>query len=318
MKRCVDSILRQSYTQFELLVLDNNSSDGTLDWLKSLSDIRIKIFPSEKSLSIEANWGRIVDLEKGEFITLIGHDDILEDNYLEVMDRLISQYPEASLYQSHFYYINTNGFEVRKCKPMAETENAASFLEKFLRREIDVMGTGFMMRSADYDMLGGIPDYPNLLFADFELWINLSKKNFKATAKEICFSFRLHQSTTTVSKDIKFHLAFKRFIEFLQTLREEDNDFSNIINSYGSEFLLFYCRGFSHRLLRTPKNMRSELTVRKLILDFKSYGNKLGLSDQFDPNKSFSIRLAKILDSTKLGRSIFLFYKKIYSKPILK
>lgn len=42
---------------------------------------------------------------------------------------------------------------------------------------IDVMGSGFMMRSADYDDLGGIPAaYPNLLFADFELLINLTKK----------------------------------------------------------------------------------------------------------------------------------------------
>jgi hypothetical protein len=74
------------------------------------------------------------------------------------------------------------------------------------------MGTGFMMRAMDYDALGGIPPYPNLLFADFELWIGLTRKNYKATAFEECFAFRLHQSMTTTSSDLKFQYAFDKFI----------------------------------------------------------------------------------------------------------
>jgi len=58
-KECVDSIFSQSLPGFDLHVLDNCSSDGTLEWLRSLKDPRIKIYPAEKSLSIEENWGRI-------------------------------------------------------------------------------------------------------------------------------------------------------------------------------------------------------------------------------------------------------------------
>ena len=76
-KECINSILAQSYMGFELLVFDNNSSDGTLEWLNSIDDKRVKVYPSATSLTIEENWGRIIALEKGEFITLIGHDDIL-------------------------------------------------------------------------------------------------------------------------------------------------------------------------------------------------------------------------------------------------
>jgi len=56
---------------------------------------------------------------------------------------------------------------------MDERQLPEEFLAFFLAGNIDNMGTGYMMRSADYDAAGGIPLYPNLLFADFELWIQL-------------------------------------------------------------------------------------------------------------------------------------------------
>ena len=49
-KICVDSILAQTYTDFNFIVLDNCSTDGTLEWLLSLNDSRIKVIPSQKSL----------------------------------------------------------------------------------------------------------------------------------------------------------------------------------------------------------------------------------------------------------------------------
>ena len=63
-KECINSILAQSYMGFELLVFDNNSSDGTLEWLNSIDDKRVKVYPSATSLTIEENWGRIIALEK--------------------------------------------------------------------------------------------------------------------------------------------------------------------------------------------------------------------------------------------------------------
>ena len=47
-KECVNSILSQSLQDFNLIVLDNCSIDGTLEWLRSLEDVRIKIIPSHK------------------------------------------------------------------------------------------------------------------------------------------------------------------------------------------------------------------------------------------------------------------------------
>ena len=66
-KACINSILAQTVKDFNLLVLDNKSTDGTFEWITSLNDNRIKIFPSEESLTIEKNWSRITSIPKNEF-----------------------------------------------------------------------------------------------------------------------------------------------------------------------------------------------------------------------------------------------------------
>ncbi|HUR65536.1 MAG TPA: glycosyltransferase, partial [Chitinophagaceae bacterium] len=202
-KLCINSILGQTVNDFNLIVLDNCSSDGTLEYVQSLTDDRIVIHPSAKSLTIEENWGRITGIDTNEFITLIGHDDILYPEYLAEMEKLISAHPHASLYQAHYTYINGKGDVIRKCKPMAEIEDGPAFLRSFLQFKIDIMGTGYMMRAADFKDVGGIPAYPNLILGDLELWIKLTTISFKATSSKECFSYRVHLSTTFVTSTFK-------------------------------------------------------------------------------------------------------------------
>lgn len=315
-KDAVTSILNQSFTHFTLHILDNDSTDGTLEWIQSVNDKRITIYSSKEPLSIEQNWGRIKDIPKNEFMTMIGHDDILHVDYLATMDELIKKYPDATLYQTHFNYIDAKGDKIRDCKPMKKVETSADFLSSFLSNTIDVMGTGFMMRSKDYDKLGGIPLYPNLLFADFELWLRLTQLSYKATAEATCFSFRLHQSTTTNSSDIKFQQAFEQFISFLADFNKAD--INKVIQEKAAPFLLFYCKGLSHRLLRTPKSTREGLSVNKFINNCKGYATLLGVEKKFDPDSVWSLKFARLIDGSSIGRKLFIAFKRVYSKPILK
>jgi glycosyltransferase involved in cell wall biosynthesis len=304
-KECIGSILNQTLQDFDLLVLDNCSTDGTFQWISGLTDPRIAIFPSEKLLSIEENFGRVVGIPKNEFITIIGHDDILDPHYLATMDKLIREHPGASLYQTHFRYIDSDGRMIRRCKPMDERQLSWEFLSVFLVNLFDNMGTGYMMRAADYDAAGGIPPYPNLLFADFELWIELTRPGYKATAFEECFAFRLHQSMTTASSDLKYRYAFERFIDYLQKLTDEDAMFREAIRRYAPSFIENYCKSLAHRLLRTPLSKRDG-----------SYADRLAPGYDFAPYRLFSMRLARAIDSNRLTRSLFLLFKRLYSRPI--
>ncbi len=309
-KECINSILAQSYSDFDLLVLDNNSSDGTSAWIQSLADNRVKIFPSDKDLSIEENWNRIIAVPKNEFITLIGHDDMLHPDYLQTMDSLIRQHPDASLYQTHFNYIDSLGKKIRQSQPMAEVQYVHEFLDCQMNQTLDSTGTGYMMRSSDYDALGGIsPAYPKLIFADYELWVKLISKSYKATSEKICFSYRLHESVSRLTNGEDYQQAFGKYMLFLDSIKDSNKDINTVIQQSGKKMLLYFCESLSHRLLKTPTSLR-KTSVSSFIEKCREYASLLIPGQAFNPLGKPGILAAKLLDN-KPGLALFSFYKKI-------
>ena len=310
-KACISSIFLQTISGFELIVLDNCSTDGTPEWINSLNDDRITIIPSGTSLTIEQNWGRIKDIPKNEFITLIGHDDILHPHYLEEMELLIQKHPGASLYQSHYSVIDENGNSSGYCKPMDEMQYVYEFLACQMARTMDSMGTGYMMRSKDYDALGGIPThYPNLIFADYQLWVMLSLKSYKATSIKECFSYRVHNSASKQTNGQLYQDAFEKYINFMVDLAKENVQVKQVIERYGHDMLLYFCESLSHRILKTPMANRS-IKVSDYVKKCRRLSEILIPGQAFEPGKVFRISIAEKLDQNIIGRSIFKMFKKI-------
>ncbi|PZR30022.1 MAG: hypothetical protein DI535_00540 [Citrobacter freundii] len=318
LRECVQSILSQTVTDFELLVLENKSTDHTLEILASFNDPRIRIFPADTPLSMEENWHRAVQLPKSEYMTLIGHDDMLDSNYLSVMQELIAEDDLASLYQTHFRYIDSAGNEIGKCKPMREAYDPVAAVSDFLCDRIDLMGTGFMMKSSDFEAAGGMPMYPNLLFADMELWIELASKNLLFVSAKECFSYRKHPAaTTSSSSDAKFIQAFDLLIKYLVALKQRRPELADVINRNGKALLRQYCQGITHKVLRRPKAERETPSVAALIDRFRQYGKEL-CNGEFEPLDYSKIRMGKLIDSNALFHGAFLLFKKMYHKPVLK
>ena len=312
-KECVDSILSQTLQDFNLIVLDNCSTDGTSQWLQSLNHNRIVIHESTKPLSIEENWSRIISAPKNEFITLIGHDDVLNKNYLEIMNKLIQQHPTASLYQAHFQYINASGGLISNCKPMDERQFAHEFLAFYMCQMIDSTGTGYMMRAKDYDKIGGMnTSFDKLMFADNALWIDATLLSYKATCVEMGFKYRIHDSVSKVTGGQEYQQAFEKFLKFIINRSEENDAIKLVVRRYGKEMLLFFCESLSHRILKTPIHQR-QIIVKDFIEKCKFYASVLVPGQNFEPEKKFNINIAKFLDNSSLGRNLFWLFKKLQS-----
>jgi glycosyltransferase involved in cell wall biosynthesis len=310
-KECVKSILSQSRTDFNLIVLDNCSTDGTTEWIESLTDKRIVVYRSERSLSIEESWSRIKGIPKNEFMTMIGHDDLLQPHYLQEMNDLIARHPEAGLYQTHFSYINETGAVTRPCLPMDEVQTVHEFLACQFARTIDSTGTGYLMRSADFERAGGMPaTYPNLIFSDFHLWVTLMGGGYKATSNKNCFSYRVHQSLSRTTNGMLYAQAYLNYLQFLNTFKAGRPLVESVINRYGKPFMLFYCESLSHRLLKTPLANRSWK-----VIDFVNKCEQMAAAlipgQHLEPLSVRRIKLAHQLDSSFLGRGIFNLYKKL-------
>jgi glycosyltransferase involved in cell wall biosynthesis len=313
-KECVNSILAQTVQNFDLIILDNASTDGTVAWLRSLNDSRITIYPSDQFLAIEQNWDRIKTVPRKKWMMITGHDDIMHPNYLEVISALIQKHPDASLYQPHFNFIDENGLIIEPCTPMSEKQSAADFF-----RVTKKNGGGFMMRSADYDAVGGIPAYPSLFFSDFALWIELSRISYKATAPENCFSYRVHSKNTTSTTGIDLYQnGIDCFVTYLYSLKSKDPAFRKVLNEFGKDFLSTNCRSVAHRILKAPVDKRGHLSVELIINKYRDFANLLIDNNTFDPADIPGMRLARTIDKFGLTRNLFLQFKKIYSKPLYR
>lgn len=84
--RCVESILNQTYKNFEILLINDGSTDNSKNIIDSLGELYpcIKIFHElNQGVSFARNFG--IKNAKGEFITFIDPDDSIESRYLEVL-----------------------------------------------------------------------------------------------------------------------------------------------------------------------------------------------------------------------------------------
>src|SRR5713226_4940123 len=93
----INSVLSQSCLPFEILVIDDASTDDTVELVRSLENERIRLIVNDRNLGIPVNWNRCVDLSRGEFVKFLFQDDLLYPECIEKMVRLLLANPSLGL-----------------------------------------------------------------------------------------------------------------------------------------------------------------------------------------------------------------------------
>ncbi|HEV8430617.1 MAG TPA: glycosyltransferase [Pyrinomonadaceae bacterium] len=107
---CLDSIKRQTYPHIETLVIDDGSTDGTVEWLKSQPDysfVRVHEQPKNGGASVARNDG--IRLAQGELITFIDSDDALLPNHVETAINIFRNHPQTGLFCCDSTIIDSEG-----------------------------------------------------------------------------------------------------------------------------------------------------------------------------------------------------------------
>lgn len=98
LKEAVASVIAQTDPNWHLLVVDDGYPDGTLPaWFAGLKDSRISYLRNEKNLGANGNFQKCLSLINSEFCVVMGADDILEPDFIEVVTKTLLKYPEASI-----------------------------------------------------------------------------------------------------------------------------------------------------------------------------------------------------------------------------
>ena len=204
LRQTISSVLKQTYPHFHLFILESGSTDRTLDIAHKFQqqDARIQVVTSDEVLDIQDNWARILALQLGEYLTILGHDDVLYPHFLETIAGLIAAEPQATLYHAHFHILDANGAISRPCKPIPYRQKADEFLSQVHASQQNVSATGYVLRAADYKRLGGFTMLPRLLFADFLFWYRVTALGYKVCSPVGASGFRIHPASTSQSTQL--------------------------------------------------------------------------------------------------------------------
>lgn len=214
LKPALDSVLAQTYENMEIIISDNNSEDGTIDYLKSLHDPRVKVFFSQENRGMAGNWQKCLINATGKYFLLLSDDDILMSS--DAITKLVSAFEgdnEKKIGMVFCDVITGDKLEEKKLrefqKHYSSTEidlyiysEPINFITFFLLGKIKIFPSATLLRREDVLDLGGYVQEGLKLSVDFFIWYNLLLK-YKNTVRvpQTLVFYRIHNNLTGASCD---------------------------------------------------------------------------------------------------------------------
>jgi len=193
----IESVLNQTEKKFELLVVDNCSTDQTLNIVAEYDDPRIRVFVNKRNLGADANFNRCIELAKGEFIVLLSHDDVLIPTALEVFSKALVLDSEVGLAYSSYYIIDERSKKLHLISKDAE-DIVMTGKEAFIRLAKGNPIQCTMIRREIYVRLGSWD--PNIIISDWDMWCRIALAGYKvAYFKDPQNCYRVHSKNSTKS-----------------------------------------------------------------------------------------------------------------------
>jgi glycosyltransferase involved in cell wall biosynthesis len=119
LRECLDSVFSQTYEDFELIILNDDSPENVGGILNEYHDSRIRYYKNERNvgaINVVNNWNKLLSLAQGVYLICMGDDDKLAPNCLEEYNNLIDKYPDLDVYHARTLMIDENSSILWYCK----------------------------------------------------------------------------------------------------------------------------------------------------------------------------------------------------------
>ena len=177
----VESILRQTFQDFELVIVEDASTDGTRERLRFFTDTRIRLICNDFQQGQTWSLNRGLAVANGHLVARIDADDICLPERLETEVRFLKQNPAIALVGSRWIGLSPSG------KPLGTQGNAlsddGSFLGRLLRGDCPLYHTTVMFRKEAVERAGGY-DTAFKIGQDYDLWARMAVLGQRAVVLE--------------------------------------------------------------------------------------------------------------------------------------
>ena len=199
LRQAIESVLNQTYTDFEFLILDDCPDDTREDIVKSYQDKRIKYSQNEKNLGITPSRNKLIDMAQGEYLAVFDHDDI--------------SLPERFAKQVAYLDANKDVGVVSSWVDCFPDENKLYFpsddieIKKLLTDICSLVHPASMIRKSVLDKHNLRYEEEFTPSEDYCLWLRLIEFTKFHNIQEVLFKYRLHLNNTSKNQHSKMVAA---------------------------------------------------------------------------------------------------------------
>ena len=240
LREAIESILDQTFTDFTLLIIDDASSDNSVEIIKSYHDPRIRIIENQKNLGQAKTMNRGLGFAKGKYIARMDQDDISFPSRLEKQTKYLEKNRDIVLLGSWCKIIDSNSQPIKDFCPPARKNDIINYMvaiNNAFAHSSTIFSTNVIQQ------IGGYPQYS--YSQDMALWINIMKRDYPYfIIQEFLVSLRRHENQTMQEPSkylIRFHeksaMQFKALINLKPKAQARHDGWSSIKIRH-KEFLL--------------------------------------------------------------------------------
>ena len=210
----LESIRNQSYKNIEIIIIDDNSKDKTLQLVteQQKKDNRIKIYHNSTNLGMIGNWNKCIQMSNGEFVKLVCADDLLDKNEIEKETEAMILNPTVNLVESDTRLIDING---RKIGSFKRYHKSGLVKGKKIARTSIIWNNFFgapvnnLIRKSVLDKTGYFDEQFTYIL-DFDMWMKIACTGDVYIIHELLNSFRIRNDSNTgnlIGKDRETYVA---------------------------------------------------------------------------------------------------------------
>ena len=248
----VRSILIQDYSDFELLIIDDGSTDNSAELVSRIRDSRI-VFHKKIHTGLADTLNVGLSMSKGEWIARIDADDIAVRDRLALQTKFLSNNPEVDVISGSSVYFSGNGkVEFTVCPPSED-----QLIKEMLNVHNPINHSAVTFRK-DKIIAGGGYDVTMKCFEDFELWLRLRDKlKFHILPEYLAFTRLRNDSMTALASYGKiYEILRKNFVQLKDTSHNKE-----YLNDLEFRIEYFYGSKTEARKRRPPLNSAARIAA---------------------------------------------------------
>lgn len=256
LQETIQSVRAQSFRDFEIIVVDDGSTDGTLEWLRSQADLHVVSQPNQ-GIATSRNNGAA--RARGMWLAFLDHDDLWAVDKLKIQVEYLRENPEIALVAARHVRLASRFRDTKAPKWIKGDLFVKVYSESFIHT------SSVMIRKDVFEKIGGFP--PQYRFADeFHVWLAIARDYPIAYVDRPLVFIRFYESNTSHNRvgvrtdtyDIlQKHYDSNRIPRRVYKRTMSDHDIS-----YGRAYLAIgnlpeACKWFAKSVERTPFRPRS-------------------------------------------------------------